>query len=815
MHFVRLVVALGLACSPLAAQTPIPSPQTPSPEIPSLQNPPIRVAPPAPSTLPPVDAAPPIETALPGLEGDKAFAGEENADPTTSVILENADSFEQIEAGKFTVRGNVRIRYKNYVLTSDRADVDTKRGEAYFTGNVKLVAPSGATVNGGPNGAVRINLRRSTYTLEDARTTIAPEALQAGVILPVFVYGGTISGRPGFIDARGGRFTTCDFLEPHYTIGARQLYVIPGKRLVARRATFYRKGRPVITIPYFIVPLDRRFARQTLTPEVGQSPDEGFYAKFAIGYALASSLPGILRLDALQKKGLGTGFEQNYGDTSRPTRGSGLFSAYHLADRSTGSDNLSGSLSHAQRFGTVAASLNTQFQQNSYLQGASRSRAMNAALNFARNVGNLDLGLRTNLARNDYGLGSSQTLTSSLDSSFRPTDRARLETKLDFSQFSSPGSIFSTGTNHKQLDSNLDYAQRGRLYDLEVLTNKFSRLSGSDPGGGTFFGGLERLPEFRLATDAERQSGLRHFLPGGAQMNLSLGAFNEPSSQIREQRARFGLDLGTNTRRLDSRQSLDYGGAFQQGFYGDNTAQYVLDGRAGYRLRLGRASETGVTYTYLRPYGFTPFQFDVVGSTNVAALNFNYQETRRFRLNLATGYDFNRARSSGGFEAAPWQNLYGQMLIYPGEIFRLRTTASYDINHSRLLDLTNNLRVRARNGFALDLAARFAPDQHKFSQINGQFDLPFLRDPREDAGYRLRAIGGYNGFTKKFEYKGLALTRSWHDYDLSLIYQDNPMGLRPGSTFTLNFRLKAFPAAEPFAVGQFGQSLDSGIGDAF
>jgi hypothetical protein len=38
------------------------------------------------------------------------------------------------------------------------------------------------------------------------------------------------------------------------------------------------------------------------------------------------------------------------------------------------------------------------------------------------------------------------------------------------------------------------------------------------------------------------------------------------------------------------------------------------------------------------------------------------------------------------------------------------------------------------------------------------------------------------------------------------------LGLRPGSTFTLNFRLKAFPAAEPFAVGQL---LNSGIGEAF
>lgn len=47
----------------------------------------------------------------------------------------------------------------------------------------------------------------------------------------------------------------------------------------------------------------------------------------------------------------------------------------------------------------------------------------------------------------------------------------------------------------------------------------------------------------------------------------------------------------------------------------------------------------------------------------------------------------------------------------------------------------------------------------------------------------------------------------------SPVYQDAPDGLRPGSTFNLTFRLKAFPAYEPFATGQYGQALDTGIGE--
>jgi hypothetical protein len=184
-------------------------------------------------------------------------------------------------------------------------------------------------------------------------------------------------------------------------------------------------------------------------------------------------------------------------------------------------------------------------------------------------------------------------------------------------------------------------------------------------------------------------------------------------------------------------------------------------------------------------------------------------------VTVGTGYDFNREHSFGGLSATPWQNVALQTIYSPSDIFRFRTTASYDLNSNRLLDLTNSARVRAPGGVSLDLTSQYVPQQHEFSAINGNLDLPFLRDKREDAGYRLRAIEGYNGFTKRFEYKGLALTRSWHDYEMTLVYQDDPMGIRPGSSFTFNFRLKAFPDFQPFSVGQFGQALDPSLGEVY
>ncbi len=793
------------------------------PAVPATAQNVITVPPETAAPTPP-QGAPTAGNGTPTAPAGPSYFGNPVLTPGSDLAYE-ADTVQStsLDDSQFTLLGHVRVYYQGYILNADRADVDLNKGEALFSRSVVLLSPNGQTVRSTEYGTLRLNLRQGTYDVLGAVSVLPPDTINAvqdiSLLLPVYVYGGAVNGSPSKVDAAATHFTTDIFqrrLGTHYSFGARQVYILPGRRLVARDVSLFKKDHRFFTIPYFFVPLDHRLQRQTLFPTVGETPDEGYFIKFAFGYALATSLPGILRLDLMTRKGIGTGFDQTYGSTAAPQKGSGTFTLYHLYDRQTGLTNLTGSLSHAQRFGTVNATLSSQFQQNSYYASAAESRALSTQLNLTRSVGNLTTSLLTNLSENNYGLGTSQTLTSSFNSAYAPTRKEQLLTQLNFSQFVSPSLLGVGGTDQRELESNVDYTQHENAFNLELLGTKYTTLGASTTGSG-FAGGLERLPELRLSTDPTHLTALRSFLPNGAQVGLSLGDFNEPFSRTDTQRAYFSLDTGTVTKNINARNSFDYGGSFQQGFYGDDTAQYVLNGRTGYRLKIGSKSSAGVTYLYLKPYGYSPFQFDQIGNSNLAALSFAYQETSALKLAVASGYDFNQTRGVNGSSAAPWQNVAFQSLFAPGNIFRLQTTSSYDLNHNTLLDLTNNLRVRAPGNIALDLGTRFAPSQHKFSQINGDFDIPFLRDPNpeEDAGYRIRAIGGYNGYTDKFDYKGLALTRSWHDWEATLVYQDTPNGLRPGSSFMFNFRLKAFPAYEPFATGQYGQSLDTGLGQVF
>ena len=528
---------------------------------------------------PPEDAIPaipdPVTDRSATIVPSEAIAGNFEADPDKSVIVDRADSLEEDKPGHWIARGNVELHYKGFKLTSERADIDMDAGTAMFSGHPRLVSPDKSIVDGGNDGSLLLDLHKELFIVKGAHATIPPQSEFSGELLPILVVGGTITGRKGLIDARGSSFTTCDFLEPHYFFRARTLDIIPDRSLIAHHVTLYRRNHPVITIPYFYAPLDRRFARQTLAPQIGYDQTEGYFVKFAIGYALDSSLPGILRLDYMSYQGLGVGFEQSFGSAMKPSDPDGTLSLYNLDDKATSEDNLTGTLTDKQKIDNVSVLLNSQFQQNAYQLG-SNTQSSSTQLNLDRNVGNQNISLNTNLAQSNYGQGTSNTITSQFTDTFSPTTYEHLTTQINLNSFSAPG---TEGANdHTEIDPSLDYAQTGKRVDFEILASKDINLVDGSLGD-EFYGGVERLPEFRLATDAKRVPFLQDFLPKTTKVNISIGDFNEPSEDVQAERFWFDLDTGTTTDKLSKTSTLAYGGMFEQGIYSDNAAEYVLNGQ--------------------------------------------------------------------------------------------------------------------------------------------------------------------------------------------------------------------------------------------
>lgn len=781
----------------------------------------------APTTVPP----PAPENAVPSDERGKLY-------------IEEAGELSSLEPGNNDVvvaSGDVKLRYNGYKISGQRATYDRKRKTATVEG--------GAIIDTGRElifyDYLRINLDTNEFFGRQGRTVAPPEQFGGRIVLPLRLTA-SIFTREGSKNtvAEEGFLSTCDFDLPHYRIGFRKATIIPNKRLVLRDATLYFHERKILTIPYLAVPIRDREPRFSYLPLVGRTEEEGYFIKNAIGYSFGDTFPGFFRLDQIEKKGTGYGFDQAY---QFGKNAAGALFLYTLNDRSRDVRNFAGRLSHQQRIETAIANITTDFQNNSYSSLSPTSQTSNTTINVTRPTPVGNTGISLSLQNSDYGTSDSTstayTLTQEIRGGNPVGNNVNISLRLNGtrnvsnSSFLGAGNVVTTTQSGRQ-DQNGDVRAQGRLgvVDIELNANKnlLSRTIGTQQGG--YFAGTERLPDLLVRLPSERLGGVGKQL--GSIFSIGYARFVEGStvSEGRDDngdgtndrfdivpvttttdRVVFNMDASPQPFRLTRGGGLTLRstGNFRQSVYkGGETEQYILQSNQTLTQRIARDSNLSFTYAYLRPYGGLPvnFRLDQTGAYNNANLNLNVN-LPRFRLTTSTGYDIQRARDrtlSSNFPRNPWQNLSLQMSLRPIDVLETRFTFSYDINSDRLIDATNRLRVRLPFGFALDTGLRYDPRTRKFPQINTLLETPL------SSGFRISAVAGYNGITNKFEYKNIALVRSYHDFEIGVRLIDQPYGFRTERGFNLVFRLKAFPqTTQQPAVGQFGTAFDTGTGSVF
>lgn len=752
------------------------------------------------------------------LEGHGAATSDHSITPDNRVYLENADNLRIEDNDVATATGHVRVRYRAYTITCGQAVVDTQTGVAIFSGNVLLV--SSATdlrvQCTDPATTIAVNLRRGTYVLRGKETGVIPAVQVAGVglLLPIYFEGGDIDGAPDVIDARNVDLTTCDFLPPHYYLLARTAKIRPGKRLVGRHVSLYRRGRRLITLPLIILPLDDR---QSYTLEVGESTDEGYYAKLGIPYALTSREMGLLHLDYMQKEGVGYGVDQDY-DPPLSAPGSsgnkGQFKIYDLDNRATGNNESTGSISETQTLvDGFKASLNGQYQTNAYQVSTTSSSAYTGNLDLNRSTKASVTDYSVNYQTSNYGYGPSNNLTQALSQQWNTFHDGYAKIHLALADYSTQTSASSTDLSTLTTTTTLMTKTGGYQWQAEIDKNALIK----NTKGGSAFSGVERLPELSIATDAsnvKNESPVLKLLPFLTAAGATFGDYNDQSANAKTEKALFTLSMDDKSEKFRA-LTTSYGADFEQDFYGDDTARYILTGNYGEDYYLAKASHLNLTYNYERQYGYTPFIFDQVPSTNDAAGTLAMQQNKAIGLNLVTGFDFTRATEDDGIPAAPWQNLSAQVVMRPNSVVSNLVSPVWNLNNGQLVSMNDDIKIKTTWGLSYLSTIVYDPDQNVISSVTGDFTLPIVTDKREDAGYTLRLLDGYNGYTKTMAYYGADLTRSWHDFELSAVVENNLNNVSNGTVFYLVFRLKAFPAYEPFGVTKFGEGVSTGSGAVF
>ena len=205
------------------------------------------------------------------------------------------------ESNTISGEGNVEVRYKQNYIRADSIRVNIKTKEAEAAGRV--IFSDGASVMTGDR--LYYNLDTGKGEVDGIGSSMAPWFAHGEK-------GERISEELYYI--QNGFVTTCDYATPHTRIKARDVYIYPGDKIIAKHIIFYWGQVPLFYWPYYKRSLKDEKSRWTIIP----GRDNKLGAFLLTGYSmywenfLGGVFEPIVRLDYYEKRGLATGLYGRY-----------------------------------------------------------------------------------------------------------------------------------------------------------------------------------------------------------------------------------------------------------------------------------------------------------------------------------------------------------------------------------------------------------------------------------------------------------------------------------------------------------------------
>ncbi len=679
-----------------------------------------------------------------------------------------------------TASGHVNVALTDGTITADNAIYNHKTYDLELNGNVTYVSPK-QTVHG---DRMQISARTKIWTLDGFDVILQPLIAPDQILLPIFLKGTLIDrSQSGTIVAVESDLTTCDLPHPHYDFSSRKTTIKLGDSIKLEHTSIYFKGRKLYTIPRLVIPLtDENDLR--ITPVVGQSDEEGYYVKTAYNYPVKDSQTGMILLDLMSKKGVGKGIDHSY----RYKTSSGKVRLYHIFDKSINQDTFDGSISHSGNLGEFKMNASADFRSNSYLY-ASTSKTFTERLAISKMASSYNTSLSISRSVNET-LSRTTRLSGSLEHSQTLNERASVTGNFDYSGY-------RTGSyNESKLTSDIGLNYNLPEMDMSLSTTRFSDFSETSSSLSGFYG-TEKLPELSITSDNKRLG-----IPGrNTQLLFAYGKYLELPSVTPVDRAFFSLKLRNSMKPIGAGWTISDSGGFEQYLYSDNTAQYSLDHMLQVERKLGTKSTFSITHRIQRPAGYTPLRLDYTGRYNSLYASLNMKDSSVHTVSFSSGFDFEDT-SSG------WQDIIMRSKYAPSKKFSFYTSTGFDLNRSQWRTVVNQLNVRPSDEYSLGVGSRYDTVNQRWALLRT------VVDAKVDVLTRLQMIQSYNGATKEFDYSAVRVTRDLHCWEASLTYTQQK-GFINTTGIMLNFRLKALPFYPAFGSGQYGQALDTGIGEMY
>lgn len=606
------------------------------------------------------------------------------ADP----VSVQADGFNFWDgSGVFVAAGNVTVRWRDTVVTSDSLRYDADAGLLVFEGNVVYV--EGDQELAGARLVYDLNAEEAVF--HDLDAILYAE----GVDGPMYVHGQRVTSTSGHVLIEGGRLTTCQCEEdrpPAYHFAARELEIYPGERLIVRGVTFYEHGVPLLYLPYMTLSLRQDVSHFDL-PQIGYSSRTGWYIKTTYNYVLSSGLYGALLMDYFQRLGPGAGVRHTY---RHDESGKGTVLVYGVGNESGGVD---GSLGWDREWTLDRWRLGTSlsYDVSSGLSGI-ESEEVRAQVQLEQTT-----GPGTTRGQLEYrlavGTDPVERLSGSAALQRSLAGDWQLQMRVEGFEHETPTTL------RRWLGYGAELRKAARDYTLTVRVEQQVNPDYKDESKSPTqpWTHVSRLPEVTLETRAL----------AGLDLRAGVARLKEEPAGTAAWRGEARLGVPTRSLRLGGRSVLTASATLLGRAYSTDDRQLSFETRTGLSQQLATPLNLSLQHTYRQVWGSTPFRFDRLSPQSTLTARLSW---RSASLTAGASASYNMLTQAWG---AATLNATARVAAN----LSVRAAASYDIEDASWQQVAGAIDWQPADGWIIRVGGQYNVPKESFERVDAQLEM--------------------------------------------------------------------------------------------
>jgi len=203
------------------------------------------------------------------MEADSTVAAEGSAED----VKYQSDSLRyDVPASLMYLVGNGMVDYRTMKLSSDNIEYNSKTYNLYAT--VEPVLWEGSDKITGSSMSYNLKTKRGAVV---AGRTRFEKGYYSGRIIR--------KTNESTLNVEGGAYTSCDYLDPHYSFTSSRMKVTLDDKVIARPVVLRIRGLPVLVLPFYMFPIKRGRDSGILIPriELGFDQTKGRFIR-NVGY---------------------------------------------------------------------------------------------------------------------------------------------------------------------------------------------------------------------------------------------------------------------------------------------------------------------------------------------------------------------------------------------------------------------------------------------------------------------------------------------------------------------------------------------------